>query len=38
MGLPMQGYWPEVNVLIPRRWDPLSLEPDYNATVQISVR
>jgi len=34
----VQGYWPEVNVLIPRCWDPLSLEPDYNATVAIQSR
>jgi molybdopterin-dependent oxidoreductase alpha subunit len=31
----VQGYWPEVNPLIPRCWDPLSLEPDYNAAVRI---
>jgi predicted molibdopterin-dependent oxidoreductase YjgC len=34
----VQGYWPELNVLIPRCWDPLSLEPDYNATVAIRGR
>jgi len=27
------GLWPEVNVLIPRRYDPGSGEPDYNAEV-----
>jgi len=31
----VQGYWPEVNCLIPRCWDPLSLEPDYNCVVRI---
>ncbi|MEE2751743.1 MAG: FdhF/YdeP family oxidoreductase [Myxococcota bacterium] len=31
----VQGYWPEVNILIPRCWDPLSLEPDYHAAVSI---
>jgi len=29
----LQAYWPEVNVLIPRRFDPDSGEPDYNAMV-----
>jgi molybdopterin-dependent oxidoreductase alpha subunit len=29
----LQAYWPEVNVLIPRRFDPVSGEPDYNALV-----
>lgn len=28
-------YWPEGNVLIPRRVDPISGEPDYNAWVKI---
>jgi predicted molibdopterin-dependent oxidoreductase YjgC len=28
-----QTYWPETNVLIPRRFDPVSGEPDYNALV-----
>jgi hypothetical protein len=29
----LQGYWPETNVLIPRRFDPDSGEPDYNVIV-----
>jgi molybdopterin-dependent oxidoreductase alpha subunit len=29
----LQTYWPETNVLIPRRFDPVSGEPDYNAMV-----
>ena len=31
----LQAYWPEVNVLISRRFDPVSGEPDYNAFVWI---
>jgi molybdopterin-dependent oxidoreductase alpha subunit len=31
----VQGYWPEVNCLIPQCWDPLSLEPDYNCVVRL---
>jgi len=31
----VQAYWPECNVLIPRKYDPRSLEPDYNAIVSI---
>ncbi len=31
----LQAYWPEANVLIPHRTDPLSGEPDYNAEVRI---
>ncbi len=31
----MQAYWPEANVLISRRADPVSGEPDYNAEVWI---
>ncbi|TMA12540.1 MAG: FdhF/YdeP family oxidoreductase [Deltaproteobacteria bacterium] len=31
----LQAYWPEANVLIPSRTDPLSGEPDYNAEVRI---
>jgi molybdopterin-dependent oxidoreductase alpha subunit len=31
----LQAYWPEANVLIPRRTDPVSGEPDYNAEVWI---
>ena len=33
----LQVYWPEGNVLIGRRLDPESGEPDYNATVRIAV-
>ncbi|HYM79776.1 MAG TPA: FdhF/YdeP family oxidoreductase [Candidatus Limnocylindria bacterium] len=29
----LQAYWPETNVLIPRRFDPVSGEPDYNTFV-----
>jgi len=29
------AYWPEANVLISKRYDPHSLEPDYNALVRI---
>ncbi len=29
----LQAYWPEVNVLIPRVFDPVSGEPDYNTFV-----
>ncbi len=29
----LQAYWPETNVLIPRRFDPVSGEPDYNVAV-----
>ncbi|HEY3165772.1 MAG TPA: molybdopterin dinucleotide binding domain-containing protein, partial [Candidatus Binatia bacterium] len=31
----LQAYWPEANVLISRRTDPVSREPDYNAEVWI---
>jgi anaerobic selenocysteine-containing dehydrogenase len=31
----LQGHWPETNVLIPRRFDPVSGEPDYNAVVTL---
>ncbi len=31
----LQAYWPESNVLISRRTDPISGEPDYNAEVWI---
>jgi molybdopterin-dependent oxidoreductase alpha subunit len=31
----VQAYWPEINVLIPRRADPVSGAPDYNALVEI---
>jgi predicted molibdopterin-dependent oxidoreductase YjgC len=33
----LQAYWPEANVLIPRRTDPVSGEPDYNAEVSIEI-
>jgi anaerobic selenocysteine-containing dehydrogenase len=29
----LQAYWPEANVLISRRTDPVSGEPDYNVEV-----
>jgi molybdopterin-dependent oxidoreductase alpha subunit len=32
----LQVFWPEGNVLIPRRYDPVSGEPDYNAFVTLS--
>ncbi len=31
----LQAYWPETNVLIPRRFDPVSGEPDYNTVVSV---
>jgi anaerobic selenocysteine-containing dehydrogenase len=31
----LQAYWPEINHLIARTWDPLSEEPDYNTAVEI---
>jgi molybdopterin-dependent oxidoreductase alpha subunit len=31
----LQAYWPEGNVLIERRFDPVSAEPDYNAVVEV---
>jgi hypothetical protein len=31
----LQSYWPETNVLIPRRFDPVSGEPDYNVIVSV---
>jgi molybdopterin-dependent oxidoreductase alpha subunit len=31
----LQAYWPEANVLISRRTDPVSGEPDYNVEVSI---
>ena len=31
----LQAFWPEANVLIPRRVDPASGEPDYNVTVSL---
>ena len=34
----LQAYWPEINVLIPRKYDPISGEPDYNAIVTIEKR
>ncbi|HSE87751.1 MAG TPA: molybdopterin dinucleotide binding domain-containing protein, partial [Candidatus Binatia bacterium] len=34
----LQAYWPEANVLITRRTDPVSGEPDYNVEVSIEKR
>jgi predicted molibdopterin-dependent oxidoreductase YjgC len=31
----LQGHWPEVNILISRRFDPVSGAPDYNALVTL---
>ncbi len=31
----LQAYWPECNVLVGRRYDPVSGEPDYNAMVTV---
>jgi len=31
----LQAQWPECNVLIERRYDPVSNEPDYNAVVEV---
>jgi anaerobic selenocysteine-containing dehydrogenase len=31
----LQAYWPEANVLIARRTDPVSGEPDYNVEVSL---
>lgn len=31
----VQAYWPECNVLLARKYDPVSGEPDYNTTVRI---
>jgi len=31
----LQAYWPEINVLISRRFDPVSGVPDYNAVVTV---
>ena len=31
----LQAHWPEGNVLIERRYDPVSAEPDYNALVEV---
>jgi anaerobic selenocysteine-containing dehydrogenase len=31
----LQAYWPEANVLISRRTDPVSGEPDYNVEVSL---
>src|SRR5438045_5164730 len=30
-----QGFWPECNALLARKYDPASGEPDYNTTVRI---
>jgi anaerobic selenocysteine-containing dehydrogenase len=31
----VQGYWPECNALLERKYDPASGEPDYNTAVSI---
>lgn len=31
----LQAFWPECNVLVGRRYDPVSGEPDYNAFVRV---
>jgi molybdopterin-dependent oxidoreductase alpha subunit len=31
----LQAFWPESNVLLSRRYDPVSGEPDYNALVRV---
>ncbi len=31
----LQAYWPEANILIPRRTDPVSGQPDYNVAVSV---
>ena len=33
----LQTYWPETNILIERKYDEASGEPDYNCLVQIRV-
>jgi molybdopterin-dependent oxidoreductase alpha subunit len=33
----LQAYWPEANILIPRRTDPLSGQPDYNVEVSVEI-
>jgi anaerobic selenocysteine-containing dehydrogenase len=33
----LQAFWPECNVLVGRRYDPTSGEPDYNAFVKVEV-
>lgn len=34
----IQAFWPECNVLVGRRYDPASGEPDYNAFVRVEPR
>lgn len=34
----VQAFWPEANVLLARRYDPVSGEPDYNALVSVERR
>lgn len=34
----LQAFWPECNVLVGRRYDPESGEPDYNAFVRVEAR
>ena len=31
----VQAFWPECNQIIPRRYDPVSGEPDYNTVVTV---
>ena len=31
----LQAFWPECNVLVGRKYDPISGEPDYNAFVRV---
>ncbi|MGH9668543.1 MAG: molybdopterin oxidoreductase family protein, partial [Terriglobales bacterium] len=31
----LQAHWPEGNILIERRYDPVSAEPDYNTVVEV---
>jgi hypothetical protein len=31
----VQAFWPECNVLLGRKYDPVSGEPDYNTSVTI---
>lgn len=34
----LQAFWPECNVLVGRKYDPVSGEPDYNAFVRVEKR
>jgi anaerobic selenocysteine-containing dehydrogenase len=31
----LQAFWPEANILVPRSYDPISGEPDYNVFVRV---